>query len=265
MLIGQDKLIQKIDKFTLDTLPRTILLEGLKGSGRHTLINYISNKLNMTVQDISIDLTLETIEEINTRVHPYVYIIDTIYLSEKNENKILKFLEEPLKNAYIFLICENKYNLIDTIRNRCNILSMEKYSKDILNTILNQDNQYKDLILQIAETPGDVKELQQHDINRMITLSDKILDKIGVASLPNTLTLTNNIAFKNEKDKLDINLFFRLLLFSARNRVLNNYEKSIITYNVTKDYYNRTFIKNIDKKYLFENYLINLKLRIMEG
>ena len=78
MLIGQDKLIQKIDKFTLDTLPRTILLEGLKGSGRHTLINYISNKLNMPVQDISNDLTLETIEEINTRVHPYVYIIDTI-------------------------------------------------------------------------------------------------------------------------------------------------------------------------------------------
>ena len=265
MIIGQDKLLNKLDKFTLDTLPRTILLEGLKGSGKHEIIKYVANKLNLIVEDISNELTLETIENITTRVEPYIYIIDTTSLTERNENKILKFLEEPLKNAYIFLTCTNKYNLIETIRNRCYIITLEKYSKEVLNTFISQDNSQKQLILEIAETPGDIKELQYHDIQSAVDLCDKILSKIESANFANTLTLTNNIAFKDEKDKFNVDLFFRLLLFIARDRVVKNLDKSFIAYNITKDYYNRTFIKNINKKYLFENYLFNLKLELMKG
>ena len=47
MIYCQEKVLSTIDKFNLDTLPRTILLEGQKGSGRHMIINHIARKFNL--------------------------------------------------------------------------------------------------------------------------------------------------------------------------------------------------------------------------
>lgn len=265
MIKGQSKLLNIVSNFTLDTLPHTILLEGLKGSGKHSIVSYMADKLNLQIEDISGKLTMEMIEEINNKIAPYIYIIDASNLNEKNENSLLKFLEEPLKNAYIFVLCNNKYDLIETIRNRCYLLTMEKYSNEVLSEFVNSDHNNKDLILMIAETPGEVISLQQYDLKEMLNLADKILDKISIASFSNTLSLTNKIAFNNEKDKFDFNLFFKLLQFCSKQRVINNFPKSITSYYITEDYYNRTHVNHIDKKQLFENYLFTLKIEMMKG
>lgn len=263
LIVGQDKVLNLFNTFTLDTMPRTILLEGAKGSGKHLLIKHVSNRFNLETLDISEKLNLEMIEEINTQTKPNIYIIDAYNLTTKNENTILKFLEEPLKNAYIFILSENRYNLIETIRNRCYLVSLEKYSKEILNSFINDSSDNRDMILSISETPGDVKELQQHNILGMIDLANKIFDKIQVANYANVLTISNNIAFKNEQDKFDFKLFFRLLVHVARVRMINNVDNSYTIYCITNDFYNKTNIKNIDKRYLFENYLSILKSNLM--
>lgn len=257
-IVGQDKLIKFIDKHTLSDLPRTIMLEGLSGSGRHSVCNYIAEKFNLIIEDISDNLTYEKIEEINLRVEPFIYIIDASKLTVKNENAILKFLEEPLKNAFIILLSENRYNQIETIRNRCRILSMETYSQEILKSfITNKDDE--NIILTICKTPGDIIKMQSHPIKDMLDLCIKIFEKIHIASFANTLTLSNNIAFKNEKDKYDFNIFFKALLYIAMVRVSNNEANAVSEYQLTNDYYNRSLVRNVDKKVLFENFLINLK------
>ena len=257
-MLGQHKLIDFIDKHTLTTFPRTIMLEGLSGSGKHMICQYIADKFGIEQEDISDDLTYEKIEEINLRVRPYLYIIDSTKLTIKNENTILKFLEEPLKNAYIAVLCENKYDLIETIRNRCHVLSLATYSKlQLENFITNKEDMY--VILTICNTPGDVLKIQSHPIKDMLDLCIKIFEKIDKASFANTLTLSNNISFKNEKDKFDFTLFMRALLYIAKIRVNNNASNSIPEYYLTNDYYNRSLVRNIDKRMLFENYLLALK------
>ena len=257
-LVGQEKLIHYVDTHDLSTFPRTVMLEGKEGSGRHSLCKYIGERYSLQVEDISDSLTYEKIEEINLRVQPYLYIIDCNKLTVKNENAILKFLEEPLKNAFIILLTENRYSQITTIRNRCHLLCMAKYTRDQLEGFIT-DKENSAVILTICETPGDIIKIQSHPIKDMLDLCIKIFDKIGFASFANTLTLSNNIAYKNEKDKYDFKIFFKALLYISNCRAVHNELNAVAEYMLTSDYYNRSLVRNVDKRYLFENYLIQLK------
>ena len=120
-IIGQDKLLANIDRLSIENFPRTLLLVGEVGSGKHLLCSYIQNKLSFPLIDITTSLSLETIEQAMLRVEPVIYLIDTQNISIKEENVILKFLEEPLKNTYIVLLCTSTNLLLPTVVNRCQI------------------------------------------------------------------------------------------------------------------------------------------------
>ena len=101
MILGQEKICNQIDKLTLDSFPRSLMLVGPKGAGKHLIVDYVSKKFNLQVIDITTTLDQESIEDLYNRVEPYLYIIRANELTVKEENTILKFLEEPLKNSYI--------------------------------------------------------------------------------------------------------------------------------------------------------------------
>ena len=106
MIIGQKKLITKLDSFNLDTFPHSTLFIGEKGSGKHTIINYISeNIINLPIVDISETISYDYIDLIYRNPNPFIYLVDINKMTEKEQNILLKFVEEPLKNAYIMLLC----------------------------------------------------------------------------------------------------------------------------------------------------------------
>lgn len=257
-IIGQESIIQFIHSNTLSTFPHTVLLEGSFGSGRHTICQYIGKTYGLEVEDISDNLNYEYIENIMMRSNPWLYIIDSSKITVKNENAILKFLEEPMKNSFIVLLCENKHHLLDTIRNRCYCITMQKYTTEQLHQFISV-NQNEAEVLSLCETPGEILNLQSISVLELFDLCHKIFDKISSATFANTLTLSNNLAFKDEKDKYNVALFFRALLRVAYSRAFENRPNSIGDYMITRDYIERLLVKNIDKKYLFENYLITLK------
>lgn len=258
-IVGQDKIIKFIESNTLSTIPRTIMLEGESGSGRHTICNFIADTYGLEIEDISNNLTYDKIEQITLTVAPKLYIIDSVNITVKNENAILKFLEEPLKNALIVLITENKYSLLDTIRNRCYLITLNKYSSDTLKLFMNEDSDVE-MLLKICNTPGDVLSMQENSLPNMLGLCNKIFDSIHRATYANTLSISDKIAFKNEKDKYNPKVFFKLLLIVSFDRVCNNVSGSNEDYKLTNEFNNNLSIKNIDKKMLFENYLLRLKL-----
>lgn len=257
-LIGQDKIINFIKSNNISTIPRTIMLEGGYGSGKHSICKILADTYSLDIEDISDNLTFEKIEQIILTVAPKIYLIDSSSITVKNENAILKFLEEPLKNAIIVILCENKYSLLETIRNRCYILSLEKYSDDILVQFI-PTTADKELYLKICDTPGEILTLQENSLKDMLNLCEKIFTSINRATYANTLSLSDKMAFKNEKDKFNFNLFFKLLTLLSYDRVIQNTPNCIFEYNLTNDYLNKLSIKNIDKKMLFENYLLKLK------
>lgn len=262
MIKGQEKICNQVDSLTLDQLPRSLMLVGARGSGKHLIVDYIATRFNLTVLDITTSLNQEYIEELYNRVEPYIYIIKANELSVKEENAILKFIEEPLKNSYIVLLAETDIGLLNTIVNRCQIWYLQNYSKEVLSTFVTNNNDY---VLNIATTPGQVIELCAVSFNDMIALADKIIDKIHVASVANTLTLSNKINFKDEKDKFDLHLFVDILLQRIVERAKSTSDTRFTkAYLITSELKKKISIKNLDCKALFEKYLIELRT-LMRG
>jgi hypothetical protein len=263
MVIGQEKICRKIQMSTLDTFPRTLMLVGEKGAGKHMLCTYACAYLGLPSEDITEELTLEKIEEITQRVEPYMYIIRVNDISVKEENTILKFLEEPTKNSFIMLLADTENGILQTILNRCTIWHLQHYTKEVLMTFTTHSADLR--ILDIARTPGMVLKMNSHPFGEMLDLANKIVNKIGGATLPNTLSLTNKMAFKNEKDKYDIDLFVEILLsaVSVKCRTVTD-AKIYSAYELTSRLSKAMHTPNVDKKALFDSYLVKLR-EIMRG
>jgi hypothetical protein len=142
MIKGQEKICSIIDKCTLDEFPRSLMLVGDKGAGKHLLCEYICNRFNLESIDITENISLDLIDQINERVSPYLYIIRINTISIKEENTILKLLEEPLKNAYIILLSESENGILPTVINRCQVWRLQNYTKEMLSSFLISDNKF---------------------------------------------------------------------------------------------------------------------------
>lgn len=257
MILGQEKICNRIASLTLDSFPRSLMLVGPSGSGKHMICDEVSRKFNLVQRDITDQLTFEEIEELYNRVEPYLYIIRVNEISVKEENTILKFLEEPLKNSFIILVAETDNGILQTILNRCQIWYLQPYKKELLKTFLENNDER---ILMIADTPGQIKEFSLVNLEDVITLADKIITKISIASVSNTLTLVSKIGFKDDKDKINIRLFSKVLM----NRFLEfskntNDNRFVVGYQLTNELNKNLNIKNLDQKLLFEKYLIELR------
>lgn len=256
MIQGQEKICEKVNRLTLDKFPRSLMLVGAYGSGKHMIVDYISKKFNLQVIDITKNLDKDSIEELYDRVEPYLYIIRANELSVKDENTILKFIEEPLKNSYIVLLAETEIGLLQTILNRCQIWYLQNYNIEFLRQFTDGD----DLVLEIATTPGQVKDLRNNNFKDMLDLADKIVDNIHLASVANTLSLSNKISFKDDSNKFDVRLFTDVLIhrITSRYKSLSD-NRYLNAYNLTSELRKKLSVKNLDKKALFEGYLICLR------
>lgn len=261
-MLGQDK-ISKLLLKPIVKLPKSILLVGEKGCGKHTMTREISEMNNIDVIDITKSLKLELINEILISSIPHIYLIDTSEITEREQNIILKLLEEPPMCATIILLCENKTSLLDTIINRCSTFTFEQYNKDILTTFI-EDKSQSDLILSLCTTPGQIVNMHTKSIQDLKDLCDKFVTKLNIANYQNTLTISNKINFSDEYDKFDLVIFFRMLtnvliekIKDTKDIELNKYYTKM--YLSTNNYVNKLLKDSrLNKQQLFENYLTSM-------
>ena len=251
-ILFQDELLNTINNYTLSNLPHSILLTGESGCGKHTLCNYIAEKFNLPMEDISDKLSLDLLSELNLKPLSKIYLIDSLKINIKDQNMILKFVEEPPENCYIIILTPYKRLLLNTIVNRCIQLDFKAYTKEELTTFTSNNK-----ILNLIKTPGEVELFNNIDIDEITNFIYKILDKINVASFPNTLSISNKIAFNNEKDKYNFNAFINVLLQCAFNTSYK-YADGVDVYNLTNTLVKNLTQPNINKRHLFEHYLCEL-------
>lgn len=258
-MIGQVSLLKKLDRFNLDNFPHTVLLNGEPGCGKHLYCSLISEKLNIELVDITKSISLDLITDIILSNSIGIYLIDTDLITEKTENVILKFIEEPLKNCYIILLSSNKDSLLPTIRNRCRIIDFEPYTKTELSSF--KATEVDDIILDICKTPGQVISLSNSDnLTKSFDLAKKLVDKFSVASYGNILNISNSISFKKEEDKLDYDCFCSCLIYIITQKILEDPDNKYIgLYNLTDELIKNNKIPNLNKQYLFEKYLFDIK------
>lgn len=274
-MIGQHKLLSQIDNISSMGQLHTTLIVGLPKSGKSLIVERVAEKFNLPIEDITDTLSLKTINSIAIRSFPSIYKINLASVSIKEQNVILKFIEEPLKNAYIFLEARSLSTVLPTVKNRCQIWNIEKYTIEEFTEYFNTKyssldfsayNQY----LLYAETLGDVDMLVQFYEQLPICeqLANKMLTKMPVASVSNALTITNKLAFKGEQDKLNFDIFIKVFknkIFAHINNILlsNSGTQEIVNalaqQKICSDFFNSLYTPNVNTKMLFDNMLIKLK------
>lgn len=258
MVIGQEKLCEMIYGFSPNTFPRVVMLVGERGAGKTSLLKEICNHFMFPNEDITDSLSYEKIEAIYQSAEPTIYSIRINELSVREENLILKFLEEPLKNSYIVLLATSDMGVLPTVMSRCILWQLSHYTKRTLKEFLPADA--PELILEVARTPGMVIKFSEADFNGMYELANRVIDKIGTSYLSNALTITDRMAFKNEKDKYDIDLFVYILHSLVAKRVhTDTSNKYLDAYFLTSTLLSDFNVDNVDKRYLFEKYIVELR------
>lgn len=152
-----------ISDIMANRLSHSFIIEGPKNSGKLMLARTIAAAMADTVQDVKkittasspdvIEITLaekrksigvDTVREMKLAaiIKPndldfkcfIVNRADT--LTVPAQNALLKLIEEPPRNVYIFLLCENAATLLPTIRSRAPILRMQIFSVEHLSRLL---------------------------------------------------------------------------------------------------------------------------------
>lgn len=259
-IIGQKNILEKINQYNIDSFPRSIMLVGEKGMGKHTIVEYISENIlrNFPVLDISENLSDDLIDNIYRNPNPTIYVIDLSLITEKEQNIILKFIEEPLINSFIILLSENTNTVLNTVLNRCIIFELEPYTRDELMNFITSESDV-DIILSILRSPGKIMQSNINNIKDMYDVAEKIYTKIQIASFANTLTIADKINFKDNYSRFDLDIFFDMLCAVGLKCYKDNDNplfKSI--YLETISYRKKLIDKRINKELLFENFLTKI-------
>ena len=260
-MIGQQRLINEIKSYNIKTFPQTLLLLGNRGCGKHLLVNQvISPHLKLDVIDITKNISFEYILEVQLRAIPAIYLINTTLITEKEQNVILKFIEEPVSNSFIILLTEDKNQLLDTVLNRCVVYSFESYTIQELSSFIKYEKEInKELALKISTTPGQLLETDEGKLESLYELVLKITNKIKDATLPNTLSISDKMNYKDNINKFDINMFFNsLILALTEEYIKNNNEFYFKLYNKVSEYKSMLNAPKINKEVLMDNFLITI-------
>jgi hypothetical protein len=263
MLIGQNKLIEKLNNYSLDTLPKSILFLGPTGSGRKTIIKNLADRLNLEVVYVSEKVDAEKIIEYQQSITKKLYVIDLNEFTEKQQNQFLKLIEEPGLNVYIALIAESEIGILDTILNRCIKYRLEPYTKDQLQELEWQTNYpITELVYAVAKTPGAIINLDTNKLDELYSLCMNIVNKLIYASVANTASISAKINYKEEYDKYDFKMFFNMLQHCAYEKYLEaQSEIALKVYLFTSNYIKDLQIKSLNK----ENFVINFLLELKEA
>ena len=295
--VNQKKYV--INNFKNQTLSNSIIFYGQKGIGKKTFIfnilneiislksknnnhdlNLIKNNIHPNIMHVSKEydnklkkyknyINIDQVRNLNKFINEssfdgnnkFIVIDSGDDLNINAANSILKFLEEPRKNTFFFVISHQLSSLLPTIRSRCLKLKFDNHDYEDFKAILlnniesNKDDDIKFLYDLSNGSPGIGLEIQSEDI---IEIYHEIID-----SLNNTTVSSNIINFSIKISNYD-NEKFKIFLLILKF-ILINIKKIKLGASVDNKYLssNISSLKNINNKisltsvYKKLEYLIN--------
>ena len=207
----------------------------------HPNIKIIEKEIDSKTGKIKSNITIDQIRRLKTFLNSTsiiqnsskIVIIDSAdYLNISSANSMLKILEEPKENTYIFLISNQISLLLPTIRSRClkikfnthNLTNFTNIIKDNIDEISNEEiNFYFELTY---GSPGTTILYYNNDFLDIFQLSIKCLlsndlddDKINLSNILSKLT---NDEFNNYLSML------KFILIVANKLKVNRDDKSLV-------------------------------------
>ena len=258
-VIGQEKLVKALEGYTLETAPKTILFLGQSGCGKSWIANAFAKQLDLEVVVVRPDSTAEKLIEYYQCPINKMYLIDLKDIVEKDQNKFLKFIEEPSKTMNIILMAESTVGILPTILNRCVKYVFEPYTPEQLKQFDWAVNCSEEIAYEICKTPGQLLELSADNLDQALGLCRAIVSSVDKANYANTLSIVTKINLKDDAKKIDFKLFFDLMTYAAFDDYKkNNNELSFKIYLYTIRQQAKALNINVAKEAFLLNYLDNI-------
>lgn len=247
------------DRILSNTFGDFVYLDAKNGSVKIDEIRFLEEKFSKTAEE---------------KYGIKVAIINGVEnLANDSSNALLKFLEEPLPDTYIFLLTENEFALLPTIKSRVQTIHFNNLSQELL---LQEANEYGDLpkeaeILSFFYNDSELiaEKSQDETTIKLINLVVSTLEKAKNNRL--VMNEVYNSVLKQVKDKITARLFFDYLIIffkealkfkNGRNTILKSYD------NILKDL---SCLRNLDNSIIVLmhsrnelNFNLNINLLIIE-
>ena len=274
-MIGQNKVLEKIDNLIEKGFPRFLIITGPKGQGKKELAIEISKRMKTPFCNfgIKIDEIREMIQMAYKQSEPIIYLIaDADKMSIGAKNSLLKVIEEPPNNAYFILTLEQIENTLPTIKSRCTELKMEEYSVDEIEEMIYKINPNASkieecIIEEVAFNYYEIQLLFSYGVEEFYDYVKKVFDHIYKVQSANAFKLSEKLALKNEEDKYNVELFLRTYRNLCMDELLNYielqdnldfeiYSKCI---NETSNILRQLSINGINKASLVDMWILNIR------
>ena len=236
----------------------------------HPNIKIIEKEIDSKSGKIKTNITIDQIRRLKTFLNSTsiiqnsskIVIIDSAdYLNISSANSMLKILEEPKENTYIFLISNQISLLLPTIRSRClkikfNTHNLTNFTKIIKNNIDEISSEEINFYFELTYgSPGNTILYYNNDFLDIFQLSIKCLlsndlddDKINLSNILSKLT---NDEFNNYLSML------KFILIVANKLKVNRDDNSLV--NMPNYLELESLSANLSKKNLIDrfDYLTN--------
>jgi hypothetical protein len=219
-IVGQTKLVSALTKFNYQTLPPAILLVGPIGSGKHYITECFAKSLNVELIEITNSTTAEDLLDYSQSPVAKIFWVDLSEVSEKAQNKLLKFIEEPSSTVRIILGAEAKVGILPTILNRCITYTLEAYSLEELQSFSWSPKGADPQVYYFCNTPGALLTLGDADSFKAIYQKcESIIEsfpKMADTQFAQAIGSYADIKCKDtQANKLDFDLFLKVLTHVA--------------------------------------------------
>ena len=263
-IVGQTKLVSLFTNYTANNMPSTLLLLGEKGSGKTYITQRLAKHLNLELVKLSEKTTAEELIDFSQSPVLKLYHLDLSEISDKAQNKFLKFIEEPSSTVKIILEAKSEVGVLHTILNRCHKFTLEPYTLQELQSFAWASKTVDPIAYKFYNTPGKLNTLAnpntftdlQNFCNQILVYFPAGQDK----DYANALTASAKICTKKEDAyKFDFEVFFDIFAYLAFESYKNTKDKfSLEAYLYTAKYKQSLINKNPAKEAAILNFLSNL-------
>jgi len=278
-MIGQENLIKQFNTLIDNkTFPRFCILTGLKGSGKKLLINEVIYPRLAEIgyqkyvsEDVKVDSVREMISMAYKLRDMFFVITDADTMSPAAQNAMLKLVEECPGNNYFILTLQDSRNILDTIRSRAQIFSMEVYTPDELKTFVDDDR-----VADICENPGEVSLIKSYGIDEFLNYTSKVIDNISTVSGANAFKIADKVSLKDDANGYDLKLFWKAFINQCVTRAIQCFEAGndidsksdgimyIKGARNTLNKVNKLAIKGVSRQMLFDTWILDIRKEWME-
>ena len=191
-MIGQERLLENIDKLVEHGFPRFTIIHGPKNSGKKTVVGIISKKLNahLISSNIKVDDVREIIKLAYKQTQPTVYLLpDSDKMSLAAKNALLKITEEPPKNAYFIMTVQDIGGVLNTLKSRGNVLGLVPYTPKEIRLYAElqghrlTENQQK-IVFDVCTNPGEVDLIVNYDIEEFYEFANTVIETLVSLMVP---------------------------------------------------------------------------------